>query len=176
MRLFFIFGLLSGSCSYKYNGMLLEKPIEINQDFILIDHNGNLVEFKSLLEKYNLIYFGYTLCPDVCYSALKDISEALKYIKKDVKVLFISVDIHRDKPEILKQYLKNFNKHFIGLVPKDENELYKITKFFSIAYQFNENGYIAHSSFIIFIKDNKIIGYFPLGLKPKEIANDLNRF
>ena len=41
--------------------MLLEEPIEINQNFMLIDHNGNLVEFKSLLEKYNLIYFGYTL-------------------------------------------------------------------------------------------------------------------
>ncbi len=31
--------------------MLLEEPIEINQNFMLIDHNGNLVEFKSLLEK-----------------------------------------------------------------------------------------------------------------------------
>lgn len=61
MRLFFIFGLLLGSCSYKYNGMILKEPIEINQNFMLIDHDGNLVEFKNLLEKYNLIYFGYTL-------------------------------------------------------------------------------------------------------------------
>jgi protein SCO1/2 len=177
MKKLLFFGLLLGSCQKNFNGMVLKEPIKVEQDFFLFDYNGNIINLKNILKSYNLIFFGYTSCPDVCFLALKDISETLRYVKKkEINVIFISLDLKRDKPEIVKSYLSKFNSSFLGFIPKDENELYKISKFFSVAYQFNENGYIAHSSFIIFIKDNKIIEYFPLGLKPKEIANDLNKF
>jgi len=177
MKILIIFGLLLGSCKKSYNGMILNEPMEINQDFYLVDKENNLVNLKSVLKDYNLIYFGYTKCPDVCYIALKDISEALKYTKKPVNVIFITVDLKRDNPQVIKKYLNQFNESFLGFIPKDENELYKISKFFSVAYEQDTlTGYIGHSSFIIFVKNNKIVEYFPLGIKPKDIADDINKF
>ncbi|MEO0223491.1 MAG: SCO family protein [candidate division WOR-3 bacterium] len=156
----------------------MKEPIKVEQDFFLFDYNGNIINLKNILKSYNLIFFGYTSCPDVCFLALKDISETLRYVKKkEINVIFISLDLKRDKPEIVKSYLSKFNSSFLGFIPKDENELYKISKFFSVAYEIDTlSGYIGHSAFIIFVKGNKIIEYFPIGMKPIDIASDINKF
>ena len=157
--------------------MVLKKPYELNQNFYFLNEDSSSVNLKNLLKNYNLIYFGYTNCPDVCYTALRDISESLKYIKnKNVNVIFISLDLKRDKPSVIKRYLKNFNGNFIGLVPIDENELYKVSKFFSIGYEYYDNGYIGHSSFIILMKNYKVVEIFPIGIEPKYIADDIKKW
>lgn len=177
MKNFVVFGLLLGSCQKHFNGMLLKEPIEIRENFLLIDLDGKTINLKNALKNYNLIYFGYTRCPDVCHLVLKDISEALKYTKKNINVIFVSIDLKRDNPQDIKRYLNQFNGSFLGFIPKDENELYKISKFFSVGYEEDTlTGYIGHSAFIIFVKDSKIVEYFPVGLDPKDIASDINKF
>ena len=56
---------------YKYevaeclrSSKFVNKKIDI--DIPLIYENGNNVVLSNLLDKYNLIYFGYSFCPDVC--------------------------------------------------------------------------------------------------------------
>lgn len=41
---------------------------------------------------------------------------------KKLKVIFVSIDPQRDKPDSIKKYLKLFNSEFIGLTGKDEND------------------------------------------------------
>jgi protein SCO1 len=74
-----------------------------------------LADFKG---KVTFIFFGFTQCPDVCPSTMSDLAEVKKILgpKGDrIQGIFVSVDPERDTPEILKEYLANFDKSFIAL-------------------------------------------------------------
>ena len=66
-----------------------------------------------------LLYFGYTKCPDVCPLHLANIATALKQLEPadqaQVRVVFVTTDPSRDTPEVLRAWLDNFDKRFIGL-------------------------------------------------------------
>ena len=86
--------------------------------------------------------------------------DKLKENKKDLKMFFISVDQERDTPEVVKNYLSNFNNSFIGITGKPE-EIFLLSKSWGIISQkiFLENGEynIDHSSPVILLKDGKYI-------------------
>jgi protein SCO1/2 len=67
-----------------------------------------------------LIYFGFTTCPDICPTTLSNVKNALKKLsleeKKQVKLLFITVDPERDHLKKLQEYLNFFDKDFVPLV------------------------------------------------------------
>tara|TARA_B100002051_G_scaffold204793_1_gene195161 strand:+ start:93 stop:434 length:342 start_codon:yes stop_codon:yes gene_type:complete len=86
-------------------------------DFSLKDMNNNTITEKSFDGPLTAIFFGFTNCPDVCPMTLNKMDIVLEKLgnkKKDIKVFFISVDPERDTPEIIKDYLSNFDNKFIG--------------------------------------------------------------
>lgn len=97
----------------------LSGPIsEIGGPFTLVDHNGRTVTEKDFAGKPTMVFFGFTSCPDVCPTALWNVSELLSQLgdgAKDLRVLFISVDPERDTPERLKAYVSNFDSRVVGL-------------------------------------------------------------
>lgn len=108
----------------------------IGGPYTLTDHNGESVSEKTYLGKPQLIYFGFSYCPDVCPMALQQMGAALDVVdpKGDYfQPLFFSVDPERDTPESLKQYVtaNGFPKNLIGLTGTQEQvdaakEVYKI--------------------------------------------------
>src|SRR5215469_11717204 len=73
--------------------------IAIGGKFSLVDQNGKAVTDADLKGKWQLVFFGYTHCPDVCPTALNDLSLALEQLgdkKSQVGIVFISVDPERD--------------------------------------------------------------------------------
>jgi protein SCO1/2 len=64
-----------------------------------------------------LVFFGYTHCPDVCPTALYQMSEIFRALGPDAKIrgLFITVDPERDTPDLMKDYASNFDPRIIGL-------------------------------------------------------------
>ena len=91
---------------------------EIGGKFALIDDNGKPFTEAELKGKWHLVFFGYTHCPDICPTALNDLSLALNQLGakgKEVGVVFISVDPERDTPEVLKAYLESFGGPITGL-------------------------------------------------------------
>ena len=81
--------------------------------------------------------------------------------KEKLKVFFISIDPERDSPEIIKDYLSNFDNNFIGITGKAE-KIFQLSQSWGIISQkiFLENGEynIDHSSPVILLKDGKYIG------------------
>jgi protein SCO1 len=68
--------------------------------------------------KWQIIYFGYTFCPDACPVALSKLSVALEKLGSDadkVQAIFITVDPQRDTQQILAEYLKSFDSRVVGL-------------------------------------------------------------
>ena len=70
-------------------------------------------------DKYVLLAFGYTYCPDVCPTTMSRLKRTLSLLSEtqanQVQVILISVDPERDTPEKLAAYAASFHPSFIGL-------------------------------------------------------------
>src|SRR6201997_88843 len=83
----------------------------------LLDQNGRTVTDKDLRGHPFLVFFGFTRCPDVCPTALFEISEVLGKLGPDaqkVSALFVTIDPERDTPAEMKDYLSSFNPRLVG--------------------------------------------------------------
>ncbi len=83
-----------------------------------------------------LLYFGYTNCPDICPTTLANLSEMLRRLGPAatyVRVLFVSVDPARDRPEVLKAYVHAFSPYMDGLLGTP-NSIAILARRFRVAY------------------------------------------
>ena len=93
-------------------------PAAIGGPFQLTDQAGQTVTEKDLKGRPTLIFFGFTHCPDVCPTALFEISEVLKAMGEAadrVNAYFVSVDPERDTVAAMKDYLSSFDPRLKGL-------------------------------------------------------------
>jgi protein SCO1/2 len=76
----------------------------IGGPFSLAAKNGENVTDQTYHDKWLLIFFGYTFCPDACPTALSNIRVALEKLGPDagkLRPLFITVDPQRDTREVI---------------------------------------------------------------------------
>ncbi len=109
----------------------------LTADFTLKDTEGRAKTMADFKGKVVVLFFGYTQCPDVCPTTLQTMATALQGLGEDagkVQVVFVTIDPKRDTPELLKQYVPQFNPTFIGLTGSDE-ELAKAAKGMRVFYQ-----------------------------------------
>ncbi len=114
-----------------------EEESPINGRFMLMDHYGEMVTDRDFGDRYQLIYFGYTFCPDVCPSSMMVITQALKLLGDDaarIQPLFISVDPERDTPQVLREYVSYFHPSFVGLSGSPEL-IERTAKNFRVIYE-----------------------------------------
>lgn len=117
-------GLLSACSepapSFKGNDI---SGTELGKSLTLTDHNGQARTLKDFEGKVTVAFFGFTQCPDVCPTALAELSQVMSQLGNDaerVQVLMISVDPERDTGEVLKQYVTTFDPRFLGLTGTPE--------------------------------------------------------
>lgn len=98
----------------------------IGGKFELIDDAGNPFSDEKLKGQFNLLYFGFTHCPDVCPEELEKIAEAIDIVAKRTRwgkkllPVFITLDPERDGVAQLKEYVKEFHPRMIGLTGSPE--------------------------------------------------------
>lgn len=105
------------------------------------------------------VFFGFTHCPDVCPTAMWEMSETLRKAgpaAKDFRVFFISVDPERDTAELLKTYLSAFDSRIIGIVP-DAGELAQVARQHRAFYRKvpTPSGYTMDHTATIYLFDRK---------------------
>jgi protein SCO1/2 len=96
----------------------LGAPFSIDGRFSLTDTNGRTVTSEDFRGKWQIIYFGYTFCPDVCPTTLAEITDALGELgprANAMQPIFITLDPARDSAKVLAAYLKAFDPRFVGL-------------------------------------------------------------
>ena len=84
----------------------------------LTDHQGRPVREQDLRGRFKLMVFGYTFCPDVCPTALGDISTVMDRLGDQARFVipvFVTIDPRRDTPPVLAEYVANFHPRTIGL-------------------------------------------------------------
>ena len=109
-------------------------PKGIGTPFILLDPEGRPRSLESFRGKVVVLYFGFTYCPDVCPTDMKQIARALQLLGKragGVQVLFVTLDPDRDTAELLGQYTQAFDKRILAL-RGSEAEAMRIARAFRI--------------------------------------------
>lgn len=95
----------------------------IGGPFELVDHTGRTVTERTYRGKVQLVFFGFTSCPDVCPTALSTMTDLLDRLGPDaasVQPILISVDPERDTPERLADYVQAFHPSLIALTGQEE--------------------------------------------------------
>src|SRR5437763_9226576 len=90
----------------------------IGGPFHLVDQNRKPVSDADLKGKWQLVFVGYTHCPDACPTALNEIALALDQLgekRGEIEIVFITVDPERDTPEVMKSYVQSFDAPIIAL-------------------------------------------------------------
>lgn len=157
-------------------------PSAIGGPFQLTSHIGTQVSERDLLGKPYLVFFGYTHCPDVCHTTLFEMSEILRAMGPDAKVgaLFVTVDPERDTPEILKDYLANFDSRIIGLTgPRAQlDPMLREYRIYSKRSAGKDDDYAVDHTTVVYLmdKNGRFVTSFNVGRKPEEAAKDLARY
>ncbi|HWD60195.1 MAG TPA: SCO family protein [Stellaceae bacterium] len=148
----------------------------IGGKFTLVDQNGKAFTEADLKGKWSLVFFGYTHCPDVCPTTLNDLSLALDQLgdrKKNVSIVFISVDPDRDTPAVLKSYVGSFDGPIEALTgpPDAVAQAAKDYRVYYAKHPRADGGYDMDHSALIYIMDPK--GRFTATLTPDDSSDDM---
>jgi protein SCO1 len=113
----------------------------IGGPFSLTDQDGKTRTDTEFQGKFRLVYFGYTMCPDICSPDMQQLMTGLDQFEKShpklagkVQPVFITVDPARDKPAVLKQFVEAFHPRLIGLTGP-EDAIAATAKSFAVYYQ-----------------------------------------
>jgi protein SCO1/2 len=162
---------------------IIAAPAAIGGPFRLTDQNGRTITEQDLKGRPFLVFFGFTHCPEVCPTALFDISEILARLGPDaekVNALFVTVDPERDTPEKLKEYLSSFNPRLTG-VGGDADALAAVAKAYRVYYKkvpLKDGDYTMDHTAIVYLmdKNGQFVAPFSLKRRPEDAAADLRRY
>jgi protein SCO1/2 len=155
----------------------------IGGPFQLVDQSGQAVTDKSLKGKPTIMFFGFTHCPDVCPTALFEMSEVLRAMGNDAKrvnAFFVSVDPERDTPQIMKDYLSSFDPNLKGLTgsPEAVAEIISGYRVYAKKVPLKDGDYTMDHTALIYLmdRDGRFVAPFNIKRRPEDAAADLKRY
>lgn len=104
-------------------GMLrLPQPLA---PFTLHNQHEAPLEKSDFKDRWQLLFFGYTFCPDICPTGMLTMTRTYKMLPKKIRntmdVRFISVDPGRDTPKALREFLSHFHPEFSAASGSEES-------------------------------------------------------
>lgn len=167
--------------AYEFSGAVSDPPRQV-ADFSLTDHNDQEFTLGEDSEGISLIFFGYSLCPDVCPTTLADLVRVKRLLGEDAKkvsFIWVTVDPERDFPYVLRQRIAAFDPEFIGL-SGTRDELQPVWDDFGVVVLHDDTqgsaaGYlISHSAFTYLVDSDRTLRVvFPFGADPEKMAADV---
>lgn len=90
----------------------------------LVNDAGGAFRTADLEQKFTLVFFGFTHCPDICPLSLQVLATAVDRLEENQPnlvpdVMLVSVDPDRDDPDRLRDYLDNFDPAFRGVTGRE---------------------------------------------------------
>lgn len=105
-------------------------------DFTLLSAAGP-VSLQRYRGRVVWLLFGYTYCPDICPTSLAAAGQMLASLtpaeRKNVQVIFVSVDPERDTPARLAEYTRFFHPEIIGVTGGPE-QIAAVAKYYGVVY------------------------------------------
>lgn len=129
-----------------------------------------------------LVYFGYTLCPDVCPTTMSDIRLALGELdgaeRDRVAVGMVTIDPERDSGRVLRGYVSSFVPGGHALRTDDPAILARVARVFGAGYgvekQPDGKVEVSHTAFTYVVDDRgRLILQWPFGTPWEDMHDDL---
>ncbi len=138
---------------------LLDVYDGIGGDFTLTDHRGERFRLAETHGRIRLLFFGYSMCPDVCPLTLSRVTRIRQLLGDDgdeVMTLFVSVDPERDTPQQLASYLEYFDLGEAVALTGAVDEIDTVVDLFKATYEKEEAGgaagyLINHTSYLFLL-------------------------
>ncbi len=135
-------GAIGGSPGLTFKSATLLNDDRPLPDFVLEGTQGK-VGNAVFSGNWTLVFFGYTYCPDVCPTSLTTLAQLKSQLQAQgvapPKVLFISVDGQRDRPDRLVEFVRFFDADFQAAVGSDE-ALRPLARHLGVFYQRHDKG------------------------------------
>lgn len=112
-----LFTLYACSARPPLHGTVLRPPRKVAA-FTLTDQSGEAFHFARLAGRTVALFFGYSHCRDVCPQTLRMLAAARRRAglpNRDLTIVFITVDPHRDTPAALRAFIHRIAVHAIAL-------------------------------------------------------------
>ena len=108
-------------------------------EFSLLDQNGAPVGRSAFEGQWDLVFFGFTNCPDICPATMTVLGQAKRALEARgqeplPRVVLVSVDPERDSPEAMARYVAYFGEGNLGLTG-ELDEIRKLTDALGIFFQ-----------------------------------------
>lgn len=152
--------------------------------FSLVDGQGKPVSDRDFRGRFMLVYFGYTMCPDVCPTTLNQVAEALDKLgpkAERVQPVFITLDPERDTPAVVKQYTAAFTPRLVGLTGTSE-QIAQVAREYRVYYAIHRTGngsqdYTVDHSSVLYLMDpnGRFVAPIRADGTADQIAADLSR-
>lgn len=168
----------------NYNSLLTYPQAKAFSGFKLTNQHNETITIDDFSNKWTLLFFGFTSCPDVCPTTLAELQKIYKLLKNTIpnnmpQFLFVSVDPDRDTSEVLKNYIDFFNPEFLA-ASSDAANIIALTSQIGVAYSVEEHENtqtyynVDHTAAIFVVNpDKKLYGIFPTPHNQDEITADL---
>nr|CAD6630080.1 SCO family protein [arsenite-oxidising bacterium NT-25] len=95
----------------------------VRSKFSLTSHTGQSVTEANFAGKWQLVFFGFTHCPDICPTTLAYMATVLDLLgpqADQIAPLFVTVDPARDTASVMAEYIAAFHPRLIGLTGTEE--------------------------------------------------------
>ncbi|MGR5238925.1 SCO family protein [Vibrio alfacsensis] len=176
-----------GTKTYLDGQADIEKTQEAyTEQTILFGENDKPVKiFDTSDDRIRVVYFGFTLCPDVCPTSLAMLAGALNQIddeqKAKLRPMFISLDPERDEANASAKYAHYFHPMIEGLsAPLDITT--PLAHSYGVIFRKTElegselKYTLDHSSYFYFLKpDGTLITKVPHTLTPAPIIDAISK-
>jgi protein SCO1/2 len=147
-----------------------QEPV-ITSEFELVDQTGRTVRDEEFDGKWQLVFFGFTSCPDICPTTLANVTAALEQLgpaAEKLRPLLITVDPERDTPPVLKEYLTAFDPRILGLTgtPAQVEQALRSFRVYASKRPLESGDYTMDHSAFIYLMDPA--GHYAAHFGPQE--------
>lgn len=144
--------------------------------FTLVDQHDNTVTDQSFRGRWMVVFFGFTHCPDICPTALNDMSMTLQELgpaADKVQPIFITVDPERDTVQAMAEYVANFDPRIVALTGTPE-QVAQAAKAYRVYYKKvpQGDGYTMDHTGILYVMDpqGRFMTHFTPNTPPADMA------
>jgi protein SCO1/2 len=163
------------------SALIIPEPIEL-PNFSLLDHTNKPVTADTFRGQWDLVFFGFTNCPDICPTTLQTLASIKRELENTgsettPRIVLVSVDPERDTPAVLGQYVNYFGQGNLAVTGQID-EIVKLTAVLGIYFKKTvvdgDNYSVDHSAAVLLINpDGEFSALFSAPHLLADYVNDL---
>ncbi|KAG2823859.1 hypothetical protein PC129_g8455 [Phytophthora cactorum] len=165
----------------------VEKPL-LGGPWTLVDcDTGRAVTDASFRDKFSLLYFGFTHCPDICPNELVRIGDVLDKMEAEkspeIVPLFVTVDPKRDTIAQMQAYKVDFHPK-LKMLTGTREQVADIAKAYRVYFSKadenddDDDDYLVDHSIVMYLvgPDGQFLDFFTQNARVEDIAAKIRTY